>query len=876
MEAVSSLMVATTKLPVLNLVIVNGDSPPPKRTVDGVEETYPPTIEEEKLARKNKLKARGTLLMDLPNEHQLKFNTYKCTKTLMEAIEKSSEGLDQTYDRLQKLISQLKILGETSSQEDMNLKFLRSLPSEWKTHTLIWRSKPDLDTLSMDELYNNLKIYETEVKGSSSSNQNSQHVAFVSSKNSSSSNQAYGSNSANTNSMSDAVIYSFFANQSNSPQLNDEDLQQINADDLEEMDLKWQMAMLTMRARRFLNKTGRNINANGSETIGFNKSKVECYSCHKRGHFTRECMAPRENRNREPVRRNVIVETTETKALVAQDGLRYDCSDQAEEGPTNFILMRLRHVSTKHVKDDHGSTPIWELLAPKPVCEHVENTSGSVEEGENNTRAKHPRKNSKVLECKEILELFDGSKLGNETVIKEWEDRMERATTTTSSLEAEHDSGNINRTQSMATLNESFPQGTDSGSGPRYSELKTERELMRVKIHDGNAFWNEIKVNAGVSKLMLLSLNLLLLVLGILKKAPPSDHEVTSLMNIKMSHEVPSTQISSPFTKTATVILDSSTIASITAPPTISMISHLPQLMTPTPAPTTASTTISIPTLPDFSSLFGFDQRVSTLEKELSQLKQADLSAQLLESVKSLLPTMVDDLFSTRIGYATRTALRSYTQEFEKKAQEKRKLYTDVVEKSVKDIIKDEVKSLLPHILPKEVSDFATRFELKKIMLDKLEKSKSYRVAEAHRNLHDALVKSYQLDKDLFDSYGKAYHLKRSHEDKDKDEDPPAGPDQGSSKGTKSLPKSSRKSVQAEEPVFETADTETPQDQGEDMGNIEDQPNVEEVSKHDWFKKPERPPTPDLDWNAGKQIDFRLPQTWINQIAKIEKPPFTF
>ncbi|GJR08375.1 putative ribonuclease H-like domain-containing protein [Tanacetum coccineum] len=316
-------------------VIVNEDSLPPKRTVDGVEQTYPPKTTKEKLVRKNELKAIG--LEVIRSQRKLK---KILLKQQCENFNGSSlEGLDQTYDRLQKLISQLEILGETISQEDMNLKFLRSLPSEWKTHTLIWRNKPDLDTLSMDDLYNNLKIYETKVKGSSSSNQNSQNVAFVSSNISGSSNQAYGSNSTNTDSMSDAVIYSFFANQSNSPQLNDEDLQQIDADDLEEMDLKWQMAMLTMRARRFLNKTGRKINANGSKTIGFNKSKVEFYNCHKNGHFARECRALRENMNREPVRRNVTVETSETKALVAQDRLGYDWSDQAEEGPTNFALM---------------------------------------------------------------------------------------------------------------------------------------------------------------------------------------------------------------------------------------------------------------------------------------------------------------------------------------------------------------------------------------------------------------------------------------------------------------------------------------------------------------------------------------------------------
>ncbi|GJY04540.1 ribonuclease H-like domain-containing protein [Tanacetum coccineum] len=108
------------------------------------------------------------------------------------------------------------------------------------------------------------------------------------------------------------------------------------------------MAMLTMRARRFLKNTRRKLTVNGNKTIGFDKSKVECYNYHKRGHFARECMALRnqENMNKENTRRVVPVETTTSNALVSCDGSGYDWSDQAEEGPTNFALMAYSSTSS--------------------------------------------------------------------------------------------------------------------------------------------------------------------------------------------------------------------------------------------------------------------------------------------------------------------------------------------------------------------------------------------------------------------------------------------------------------------------------------------------------------------------------------------------
>ncbi|GKC81438.1 hypothetical protein Tco_1137155, partial [Tanacetum coccineum] len=187
-------------------------------------------------------------LLAIPDEHLLKFHGIKDAKNLWEAI-KARFGGNKESKKMQKTIlkHQLEIHGEVISQEDVNMKLLRSVPLVWNNIALIMRYKSDLDTLSMDDLYNNLNVYEFEIKGQSSSN--SQNVAFVSSENTSSTNEAVNnahdvstaSSQGQASSLTyndDDVMFSFFANQSNSPKLDNEDLEQIDTDDLEEMDLK--------------------------------------------------------------------------------------------------------------------------------------------------------------------------------------------------------------------------------------------------------------------------------------------------------------------------------------------------------------------------------------------------------------------------------------------------------------------------------------------------------------------------------------------------------------------------------------------------------------------------------------------------------------
>ncbi|GJU55435.1 hypothetical protein Tco_1229149 [Tanacetum coccineum] len=318
-----------------------------RRTVGTIEQEYEPTTAKEKQDIRNKMKERATLLMALLNKDQLKFYSYQDAKLLMEAIEKryggnkeskkvqrtlikqqcenfaalSSETMDQTFNRLQKLISQLEIQGEVINQEDINLKLLRSLPSKWKTHALIWRNKVEIETISLDDLYNNLKIYEPEL----------------------------------TDNLCDAVICAFLASQPNSPQLAQEDLEQLHADDLEEMDLQWEMTMLTIRARRF----------------------------------------PRnqDNKGRENNSRTVPIESPTHNALIAQDGIGgYDWSYQAEEEqPRNHALMAFTSSGRSSSSDSEDSADKPKVVPKSNGAPIIEDWVSDSEE-EDVTQAKIEKK----------------------------------------------------------------------------------------------------------------------------------------------------------------------------------------------------------------------------------------------------------------------------------------------------------------------------------------------------------------------------------------------------------------------------------------------------------------------------------------------------
>nr|GEU59617.1 40S ribosomal protein S17 [Tanacetum cinerariifolium] len=291
-------------------VIKNGNKVLTK-TIRIVEQPYKPTSVKEKLDRKNEIKVGGTLLMALLNKDQLKFHSYQDAKFLMEAIEKRYGGNKESKKVQRTLLKQ---------------QYKNFVASSIKI---------------LDQTFDRLKklISQLEIQGSSSTSQNLQNVAFISSN---------GTNSISITNKADNTAYGV------STAHTQEYLEQIDTDNLKEIDLHWEMAMLTIRARRFVKRTCRNLDINGQK-IRVDRSKVECFNCHKNRHFARECKAPKnqENRGRQYSRKIVPVENPTKNGLIVQDGFRgYDWSYQAkEEHPTNYALIALTSLESSSSSD---------------------------------------------------------------------------------------------------------------------------------------------------------------------------------------------------------------------------------------------------------------------------------------------------------------------------------------------------------------------------------------------------------------------------------------------------------------------------------------------------------------------------------------------
>ncbi|GJW11975.1 ribonuclease H-like domain-containing protein [Tanacetum coccineum] len=411
-------------------IIVNGDLED-EATPSGEQSSPPvPKTAKQLAARRNQERIKSILLLAIPDEYLLKFHNVPDAKSLWAAIKSrfggneeskkmqknvlkhqfenfvtaSNETLDKAYDRFQKLISQLEIHGAYVSKEDINQKFLRSLPPSWSQIALIMRNKPDIDEVDIDDLYNNLRVYEDELKRSSGSNSASQNLAFLSSENTNSTNEVstgsgdFGVNTAgginqvpSTPSAHD-IAYSFLAQPTTSPQLENEDFQQMDGDDLEELDLRWQVAMLTVR--------------------------IECYNCHRKGHFARECRSGRSQGripNGENGKRSAQITKSSSQALVAQDGLGgYDWSKDFEVEPVKYSLMAISSSNSSSSFDNEVQK-----------CSKCLESFICLQKNYDTEREKHNKAKLEIRGYEIALESLEARILGHEKNELAWGERYE-------------------------------------------------------------------------------------------------------------------------------------------------------------------------------------------------------------------------------------------------------------------------------------------------------------------------------------------------------------------------------------------------------------------------------------------------------------------
>ncbi|GKA79421.1 hypothetical protein Tco_0786017 [Tanacetum coccineum] len=263
-------------------VIQNGNS---KKRIstgkDGVIRILPPVTAAEIQAVEKERKAKNILLMAIPKEHIRRFHGMDDAKEIWEAI-RTRFGGNANSKKMQKAVFKQQFEAFTiSSSEGLEKGYDRynntfSVGRSWLAN---------VDTLSIDDLYNNLRVFEQEIQGASKTSSSAQNVAFVSQSKSSTNRVKSGFTSAynictptsSTNTPEKEALAGF--------------ADEIDDLDIEEMDINWQIAMIAIRIKKFYKKTGRRVRVDGKAHVGFDKKKLECFNCHNTSHFTRECTA---------------------------------------------------------------------------------------------------------------------------------------------------------------------------------------------------------------------------------------------------------------------------------------------------------------------------------------------------------------------------------------------------------------------------------------------------------------------------------------------------------------------------------------------------------------------------------------------------------